>query len=65
MEKVQKVLLFIPKFGLVIYYIIAEELMRKNDDSTEVTQLIKEYSSSFNYKTNETTIILAAGHGKG
>ena len=64
MEKVQKVLLFIPKFGLVIYYIIAEELMRKNDDSTEVTQLIKEYSSSFNYKTNETTIILAAGHGK-
>lgn len=29
-----------------------------------VNNLIKKYSSDFNYKNNETSIILAAGHGK-
>ena len=38
--------------------------MQKTDNKNEIQKLIKNYSSSFDYKTNETAIILAAGHGK-
>jgi len=38
--------------------------MQAPDNKNEIQKLIKEYSSSFNYNVNETSIILAAGHGK-
>lgn len=38
--------------------------MQKTDNKNEIQKLIKNYSSSFDYRANETAIILAAGHGK-
>ena len=38
--------------------------MQNTDNKNEIKKLINEYSSTFDYKVNETSIILAAGHGK-
>ncbi|MBU2492489.1 MAG: NTP transferase domain-containing protein [Bacteroidetes bacterium] len=38
--------------------------MQKSENKNDISKLLKQYSSSFDYSVNETAVILAAGHGK-